>query len=724
MNITLQDIQFRRNTSTYYTTTNPVLLLGEPAFEVDTFKLKIGNGVDQWVDLPYVSGTSGSGGNIISVNGKTGTVVLNADDINDASTAHKFVTSSDLTKLANLSGTNTGDQDISGIATNANAISAIESVQFAQNNAIALNTAKVSYPGPQDADEVPVSPAVNGNTNVQAVLADHESRIVGLAAGGSDGVVTNVALSGTNLNFTGSGGGFNGTIDLSSLGGGSSSSLATDDQTLTALRRINLGESSPNSLFIYGTESDTGINYLYSFGTTGAVFNRSLQILNNNNISMGSGKITGVGNPTDNNDAANKVYVDNAVAGITNTQDGSDIVLTGYTKGSDDSAVAATDTANEAFAKLENQIDNISIIGNNNDFFTGQQLTNGYQITGGNFATGRTQLWYNGSTDIQIVLPSDVADAGEKLVIWQYGTGKVGLALGSGVNGLEFQTIDNESPITLTRTFDNTFGYRPVGAYNSYTGDLTPPTTTTATVENSDLNALVVVFNEPVTITNVNGLTLNGDFIDATITGINSGSGTSTLNLALSRNVANGEAGSLVYSGSNTIIDNKGNALAAGSIAITNNVGAAGTQLHTVSNAASDPNGNESNSTAGWTTSVATLTSVTSPKSTGSYAIEVTANAQFASFAEFPINFTTGDVITVTFWCRQTVGSNGEIHVTGDTANITGEPLLITPSPTGQNYSYTLTATGNGTIQWRFYASNGGNIGDKVVFDNFSAIRQ
>ena len=48
-----------------------------------------------------------------SVNTETGAVVLDADDISDTSTSHKFVTSSDITNLSNLSGTNTGDQDLS-----------------------------------------------------------------------------------------------------------------------------------------------------------------------------------------------------------------------------------------------------------------------------------------------------------------------------------------------------------------------------------------------------------------------------------------------------------------------------------------------------------------------------------------------------------------------------------------------------------------------------------
>lgn len=57
------------------------------------------------------------GGSVSSVNGQTGTVVLDADDIDDTSTTNKFVTAADLTTLSNTSGTNTGDQDLSSYAT-------------------------------------------------------------------------------------------------------------------------------------------------------------------------------------------------------------------------------------------------------------------------------------------------------------------------------------------------------------------------------------------------------------------------------------------------------------------------------------------------------------------------------------------------------------------------------------------------------------------------------
>jgi len=55
-------------------------------------------------------------GGVTSVNTQTGVVVLDADDISDSATTNKFVTASDLTNLGNLSGVNSGDQDLSGYA--------------------------------------------------------------------------------------------------------------------------------------------------------------------------------------------------------------------------------------------------------------------------------------------------------------------------------------------------------------------------------------------------------------------------------------------------------------------------------------------------------------------------------------------------------------------------------------------------------------------------------
>lgn len=47
-------IQLKRGKASSWITLNPILAPGEPGFEIDTGKLKIGNGVDTWLSLKYV----------------------------------------------------------------------------------------------------------------------------------------------------------------------------------------------------------------------------------------------------------------------------------------------------------------------------------------------------------------------------------------------------------------------------------------------------------------------------------------------------------------------------------------------------------------------------------------------------------------------------------------------------------------------------------------------
>ena len=48
---------FRRGYSEAWDRNNPVLMLGEPGFEIDTYKIKIGDGVTAWRDLGYLNGS-------------------------------------------------------------------------------------------------------------------------------------------------------------------------------------------------------------------------------------------------------------------------------------------------------------------------------------------------------------------------------------------------------------------------------------------------------------------------------------------------------------------------------------------------------------------------------------------------------------------------------------------------------------------------------------------
>lgn len=57
-------IKFRRDTSANWTSVNPIPAQGEPCYETDTGKLKIGNGSDNYTTLPYVSDGGGSSGDL------------------------------------------------------------------------------------------------------------------------------------------------------------------------------------------------------------------------------------------------------------------------------------------------------------------------------------------------------------------------------------------------------------------------------------------------------------------------------------------------------------------------------------------------------------------------------------------------------------------------------------------------------------------------------------
>jgi hypothetical protein len=80
-------IQLRRDTSANWGSVNPVLLRGEPGFETDTGKLKIGDGNTAWNTLDYFGGEEGSSENLpgtvvqrdASGNFAAGTISANLD---------------------------------------------------------------------------------------------------------------------------------------------------------------------------------------------------------------------------------------------------------------------------------------------------------------------------------------------------------------------------------------------------------------------------------------------------------------------------------------------------------------------------------------------------------------------------------------------------------------------------------------------------------------------
>lgn len=53
--------KLRRGTAAQWLAANPVLHSGEPGVEIDTGKLKIGNGIKTWMQLGYISGEGSPG---------------------------------------------------------------------------------------------------------------------------------------------------------------------------------------------------------------------------------------------------------------------------------------------------------------------------------------------------------------------------------------------------------------------------------------------------------------------------------------------------------------------------------------------------------------------------------------------------------------------------------------------------------------------------------------
>lgn len=65
-------LKFRRDTAANWTSANPTLDAGEPGFETDTGKLKIGDGSTAWGSLAYVSGGAPANAHYVTTQSESG----------------------------------------------------------------------------------------------------------------------------------------------------------------------------------------------------------------------------------------------------------------------------------------------------------------------------------------------------------------------------------------------------------------------------------------------------------------------------------------------------------------------------------------------------------------------------------------------------------------------------------------------------------------------------
>ena len=83
-------IQFKRKPAATWIAKNPVLAKGEPGFELDTFKMKIGDGVTAWTSLPYQNGL-GVTGDLENLTDVTLTSLATGDVLSYNATSGKWV---------------------------------------------------------------------------------------------------------------------------------------------------------------------------------------------------------------------------------------------------------------------------------------------------------------------------------------------------------------------------------------------------------------------------------------------------------------------------------------------------------------------------------------------------------------------------------------------------------------------------------------------------------
>ena len=138
----------------------------------------------------------------------------------------------------------------------------------------------------------------------------------------------------------------------------------------------------------------------------------------------------------------------------------------------------------------------------------------------------------------------------------------------------------------------------------------------------------------------------------------------------------------------------------------------------TIANAASDPACNEANGVTGVGTTFGNVTSSTDSQ-VGTYALQLVGTADNARLT-FDFAVTSGDTYVVSFYAKQTVGSNGAATAW---TNLSGWTAQIFTG-TYVQYTQTVTATATGTAQIRFYASVGGAAGDTILVDDISIIKQ
>lgn len=587
-------IQVKRGLAADWTSQNTILSTGEFGYEKDTGKLKIGDGTTPWNSLDYISdGAGGAGLNQEQVEDIVNGLIIEGNGIsknyNDAgnsltlSLTGETFTLAEKNKLSNI-------EDGSQVnPTNSEIVASIdaelgntdwkskltqEEVQDFMATALTGGTQtniSVTYDDANNAFDFFVS---GGGGGAGLTEEEIEDLVAGFIVNGSgiqkvyDDVTGVLTLSLSNEIFT--------TSEKNKLSGIESGATAdmspaeikaayeslADTNAFTDAEKTKLGtvDTNANENFDlaanYSTTGDWDFAGDVDFtGTTTRFLGGSLLLPNNtafvNQIS------TSVTLPMQfNNGLTIKNLVFNSDG--TATYDGQNII-----------GALTTDQSN----RLINENKTIEVLVNSNRAITTEDI----EISSGANIGKKVFLTPDLNGEYRVLTLNDIGDTGDLIyisgnVLQSTGT----LEVREGTATIENLTLAYDAVTVADDQFAvlrklGTNSYRIDGSYTEITADTSAPTVSSATVENADPDALVVVFNEAVDIVDTTGLSLDGDFAGITITGV-TGSGTTTLTFALDTPITGGNSGNFVYGGTNTITDGSGNPLASNTTVVTNNV--------------------------------------------------------------------------------------------------------------------------------------------------------
>ncbi|MEO1012176.1 MAG: hypothetical protein AAFX53_12770 [Bacteroidota bacterium] len=277
----------------------------------------------------------------------TDITALQAEQVtqNDAialNTAKTGITPTQAAIIANTSGTNTGDQDISGIGDNATDIAALQAEQVTQNDAIALNTAKTGITPAQAAIIAATSGANTGDQDISGI-GDNATDITALQAEQvtqNDAIALNTAKTGITpaqaAIIAATSGTNTGDQDISGIGDNATdiSALQTEQVTQNdaiALNTAKTGITPAQAAIIAATSgTNTGDQDISGIGDNATdIANNTTAISNNTTgVSNNAADITALqasktnhGGRWTNSDTTTNLNVNNTIAPIFGSQD-------------------------------------------------------------------------------------------------------------------------------------------------------------------------------------------------------------------------------------------------------------------------------------------------------------------------------------------------------------------------------------------------------------------